>query len=413
MPEEPGVYQFLNEKGVVIYVGKAKNLKKRVTSYFTHKDLGYKTSLLISQIKKIRFIVVNSELESLLLEANLIKEFLPKFNIKLMDGKAYPLIRITIKDKYPKVLTARKEDDKRSLYFGPYPNAGSMKLVLKTVRRIFPFETALNHPKKPCLYYHLSLCPCCEYYGDGKYKKEIRRIINFLKGKTKDVIKDLEKERNTLSKSENFEQANLIQKKIDAIKYVTSPIYKPFEYELNPNLKTDIRQKETTLLLEVLNRHGIDVKKLERIECFDISNISGSLVTGSMVVFENGDPNKNEYKRFKIKNETMGKPNDFAAIAEIISRRLKHTDWTLPDLIIVDGGKGQVSFANKAMNELGINIPIIGLAKREETIITSNLKEINLPRNNQALYLIMRVRDEAHRFAINYHKKLRSKNIFS
>lgn len=347
------------------------------------------------------------------MEANLIKKYSPKFNIKLTDGKAYPLIRITIKDKYPKVLTARKVDDKRSIYFGSYPNVGAMRLVLKTIRRIFPFESTLNHSKKTCLYYHLGLCPCCEYHGDGDYKKTIQRIIKFLEGQTKSVIKDLETERNSLSKIEHYEEANLIQKKIDAIKYVTSPVYKPFEYELNPNLKIDIRQKETALLLEILQNHGINIKKINKIECFDISNISGSFVTGSMVVFENGDAKKSEYKRFKIRSEVKGKPNDVAAISEIINRRLKHSDWKFPDLIIVDGGKGQVSSARNEIQKSKLNIPVIGLAKKEETIVTSDLKEINLSRNNQALYLIMRIRDEAHRFAIYYHRKLRSKNIFN
>lgn len=412
MPEESGVYQFLDNRNNIIYVGKAKNLKSRVSSYFTHKDLGPKTALLVSEIRKIKIISVNSELESLLLEANLIKKLKPKFNIKLTDGKSFPLIRITVKDSFPKVLQARREEDKRSIYFGPYPNTGAMRLVLKTIRRIFPYESALNHPKKTCLYYHLGLCPCCEVFGVGDYKKNIRRIVKFLKGQTKEVIKELEKERNQLSKEENYEKAKDAQKKIDAINYVTSPIYKPFEYELNPNLRSDTRIAELSSLKKVLIEKGVEIDGLNKIECFDISNTSGNLVTASLVVFIGGEPDKKWYRRFKIKNETPGKPNDFSAMKEVIERRLRNTEWPYPDLFVVDGGKGQVSVAQEVLNKNNVKIPLIGIAKREETIITRDFKEIKLTKDVAALRLIMRIRDEAHRFAITYHKKLRRKALF-
>ncbi|OGH06091.1 MAG: hypothetical protein A2W22_04215 [Candidatus Levybacteria bacterium RBG_16_35_11] len=412
MPEDPGVYLFQDRESKVIYVGKARNLKKRVRSYFIQKNLGIKTSLLVSQIKKIKTVIVNSEIESLLLEANFIKKYQPKFNIKLTDGKSYPLIRITIKEKFPKILTARRMENNKSIYFGPYPNAGAMKMVLKTIRRIFPYESVKNHPKKTCLYYHIGLCPCCEALGDGEYRKNIRRIIKFLNGQTKNVILDLEKERNLESKEENYEKASLIQKRIEAIKYVTSPVYKPQEYEFNVNLISDIRERERVLLQKTLNDYGIPIEKLERIECFDVSNIHGNLVTGSMVVFENGEPQKSGYRRFRVRSEVKGKPNDVLAMEEIIKRRLKYKEWQKPDLIIVDGGKGQVSAAMKVLKEENIDISVIGLAKREETIITPSLRELKLPRNNPGLYLIMRIRDEAHRFAITYHRKLRSKALF-
>lgn len=412
LPEDPGVYLFLNNESQVIYVGKAKNLKKRVSSYFIQKDLGTKTTLLVSQIKKIKYIQVNSEIESLLLEANYIKKYNPKFNIKLTDGKSYPLIKITIKDKYPKVLMARRIEEKKSIYFGPFPDIGAMKMVLKLIRRIFPYESVRNHPKRICLYHHINLCPCCEILGDGEYKKNIRRIIKFLKGQTKNVISDLEKERNLESKKENYEEAKIIQQKINAIKLITSPVYKPWEYELNPNLKSDIRTSELEALRKALDDNGVKTEKLTRIECFDISNIHGNQVAGSMVVFINGDSEKSEYKKFKVRSEIKGKPNDVQAMEEILKRRLKHNDWQNPDLIIVDGGKGQVSSATKALNESKIEIPAIGLAKREETIITSDFKEINLPRNNPGFYLILRIRDEAHRFAVTYHRKLRSREMF-
>lgn len=353
-----------------------------------------------------------SEVESLLLEASLIKKYKPKYNLKLTDDKAYPLIRVTIKDKYPKVLTARKVENDNDLYFGPFPNSGSVKLVLKITRRIFPYVSVSNHPKKICFYNHIGLCPCPEVLNDRHYKTNIKHLVKFLNGKTKSVIKDLEKERNTKSKSEKYEEASKIQKQIDAIKYVTSPVIKPFEYELNPNLKIDLRNEEINTLITILSNYNINLKKLERIECFDISNFSGKNSVGSMVVFENGESKKAQYRRFKIIN-TNGRQNDFQAMNEIIKRRFKHTEWTKPNLIIVDGGKPQVSSAISALSKYNIYIPIIGLAKKDEEIITENFTTIKLSKSSKALHLIMRIRDEAHRFAITYHKKLRSKESFS
>ena len=398
----------------MLYVGKAINLKSRVRSYFTNqKNLGEKTRNLVTQIAKIKTIRVESEIESLLLEANLIKKYQPKYNIKLTDGKAYPLIRITIKDKYPKVLVARKTNDPKSLYFGPFPNATAMRLVLKTVRRIFPFQSVINHPDKPCFYYHLGLCPCPGVFNDKQYKLTIRHIIKFLNGQTKSVIRDLEKERNVLSKNQQFEKAAEIQIKIDAITLVTSKFYAPFEYEKNPNLREDIRNNELELLKNELISKGTLVKKLRRIECYDISNTSGKNATGSMVVFINGEKDSSLYRKFKIRDTYNDLPNDFAMMEEVIRRRLQHKEWGEPDLIIVDGGKGQISSALKALGLENLKIPVVGLAKQEEIIITSDFKEIRLPKESSHLLLVMRIRDEAHRFAITYHKKLRAKSIYN
>jgi len=414
LSQDPGVYLFLNKKGEVLYVGKAINLKKRVRSYFINKKkLGEKTNILVSQIDKIKTIRVESEIESLLLEANLIKKHRPKYNIKLTDGKAYPLIRITIKDEYPKVLVARKQDDPRSIYFGPFPNTGAMRLVLKTIRRIFPFQSVLNHPNKPCFYYHLGLCPCPNVLKDKRYKQTIKHIIKFLNGQTKSVIRDLEKERNDFIKTQQFENALLMQNKINAIKLVTSKFYTPSEYERNPNLREDIRNEELGLLIKNLNKEKVGVTKLNRIECFDISNTSGKNATGSMVVFINGEKESSLYRKFKIRGTYDDLPNDFAMMEEVIARRLKHAEWTFPDLIIVDGGRGQISSALKALAQENIQIPIVGLAKQEEIIITTNFKEIILPKDSKQLHLVMRIRDEAHRFAITYHKKLRTKSIYN
>jgi len=283
--------------------------------------------------------------------------------------------------------------------------------VLKITRRIFPYDSFKNHPKKICFYNHINLCPCPEILNDTNYKTNIKHLVKFLNRKTKTVIRNLERERTIKSKNEKFEDALKIQKQINAIKYITSPIVKPFEYELNPNFKSDLKEKELQNLKMVLLLNNTNVKKLDRIECFDISNTSGNDSVGSMVVFINGEKQTSLYKRFKIINVDKS-PNDFLAMQEIIERRLKHSEWGTPDLIIVDGGKPQVSAGLKAILKYKLNIPIIGLSKREETIITSNFGKIKLSKSSNALHLLMRVRDEAHRFAITYHKLLRSKSTF-
>lgn len=413
MPTYSGVYLFLDKKGSVIYVGKAINLKKRVSSYFSAKDLGEKTRILVSVIHKIKIIGVSSEIEAFLLEEKLIKKYLPKYNIKLLDGKSYPSIKITTKDKYPKVLFVRKRLEDSALYFGPYTSTTSLRMVLKLIRRIFPYQSVENHSNRLCLYYHLGLCTCPNVTHDKAYKKTIKHIIDFLNGGTKKLIRDLEHERSIFSKSENYEQAQDIQKKIDSIKLITSSVYKPFEYELNPNLREDVVNKELNELIEILKINNVFVENLARIECYDISNTSGINATASMVVLTNGEKDTNSYRRFKIKRYYKNKPNDFAMIEEVLERRLKHKEWQIPSLLVVDGGKGQVSSVTKVLETLGLKIPLIGLAKREETIITSDLKEISLPKNSRALHMVMRIRDEAHRFAITYHKKLRSRFIFS
>ena len=211
--------------------------------------------------------------------------------------------------------------------------------------------------------------------------------------------------------NEDFEKASLLQNKIAAIALVTDPFYKTrLDLDINPNLISDLREKEIQDLTNILNKNCIYVKSLKRIECFDISNTSGTNSTGSMVTFINGEKNSSWYRKFKIK--TLNGPNDFGMIEEVLKRRLNHKEWSYPDLIIVDGGKGQVSTGVKVLQNIDLKIPIIGLAKKEETIVTSDLKEINLPQDSSALKLIMRIRDEAHRFAITYHHKLRSKSLF-
>lgn len=416
----------------------------------------------MSQVDKINITIVESELEALLLEAFYIKKYDPKYNIRLTDNKSYVKIRITIKDDYPRVLLARRDEYPDSVYYGPFPSSTAVKLVLKTIRRVFPFVSVRNHPKRVCLYNHLGLCPCPPVNDSPElktsYRKNIRGIIRILEGQSKKIMTELEKERDGFSKKEEFEKALMAQKKISALSMITSPYHRPFEYDVNPNLRVDIRQQEMDGLMEVLNQNGFALTNLDRIECYDISNIQGTNAVGSMVVFEHGEKESSQYRKFRIKREwdTRVKkelPNDFAMMREVLKRRLRHDDWNTPSLIIVDGGKGQVSSAMVAMAECGMSIPLVGLAKREETIVVpklgngeegavnsdndihsyqellekrfmnaprekgktlvvseDNFTEISLPKNSGSLHLVQRLRDEAHRFAITYHRKLRSKS---
>lgn len=393
-------------------MGKAINLRKRISSYFQDKNLGEKTKQLASSISSIKTISVTSEVEAFLLEERLIKKYHPKFNISLKDAKTYPFVEVNVKDKYPSVVLTRKKENVSSVYFGPYTSVNSLRAVLKMLRHIFPYVSVKNHPNYLCLYYHLKLCPCPNITKNPDYKMNIKHIVDFLSGKTKKVLSDLEKEREFYSKNELYEMAKETQKQIENIKLITSSFYKPFEFEFNPNLKSDVVNNQLLELKTVLNLNNVLVKDLNRIECFDISNMSGKNSTGSMVVFKNGEKDGSSYRRFKVRKFYNNKPNDFAMMQEVLKRRLKHNEWGIPSLIVIDGGKGQVSAALKVLSAINTQIPIIGLAKREEIIISRELNEIKLPKNSNALKLIMRIRDEAHRFAIAYHRKLREKIIF-
>lgn len=445
LPEKAGVYVYKDKRSHILYVGKANDLKSRVSSYFVKSaKLGPRTKIMVSQIDTITITIVESELEALLLEAFYIKKYKPKYNVSMTDNKSYVRIRITVKDEYPKVLLARREEYSDSVYFGPFPSSSSVKLVLKTIRKVFPFQSVYNHPKRICLFHHLGLCPCPPVFSatpnfKTNYKKNIKGIIWILEGESRKIMRELEKERDNYSKKEQYEKSLELQKKIRAMSLITTPYHKPFEYTLNPNLRTDIRQLELDGLQDVLLANGLHIKNLNRIECYDISNIQGTNATGSMVVLTHGEIDKSQYRKFKIKRKwdtraTKDLPNDFAMMNEVLKRRLTHEDWHFPDLIIVDGGKGQVTSGLSALSTSGITIPLIGLAKREETIIipldangnsksnttghtistnNSNFAEVVLSKNSPSLHLIQRIRDEAHRFAITYHRKLRSKNVTS
>lgn len=339
------------------------------------------------------------------------------------------------------MLFARKIDDPKALYFGPFPSSGSVKSVLRTLRKAFPYQSVVHHPKHRCLYNHLGLCPCPVVYDSqalrDEYKKNIKNIIRVLEGKSQVVLKDLKQEMEISSKAEKFEDALKIKQQIDALSVITQPSHSPFEYDTNPNLRTDIRTSELDALIESLAMSGLKLSSLVRIECYDISNIQGTNATGSMVVLTNGEVDKSQYRKFKIKKD--GSPNDFAMLKEMLERRLKHDEWSNPDLMVIDGGKGQLSCVLEAMYNAKKYFPVVGLAKREETLIIpvhqlsysntdkvvvsvndenyrklygeneENFVELSLPKDSGSLHLVKRIRNEAHRFAITYHRGLRSK----
>lgn len=414
IPHKPGIYIYKNSVGKVIYVGKAVDLFSRVSSYFNNTWKDVKTAKLVENIASAETVIVESEIEALILEANLIKKFMPVFNIRLTDDKDYLYIVVT-DEEFPKILTARKKDLlKVKKWFGPYPSATTVKTTLKKLRRVFPWcsskyyaSSIKYHGKvkaKPCFYYHIGLCsgPCAGAISRDDYLKIINRFSKFLEGKKAELVDELNKEMETDSKNLKFEEASQVKKIIEGINYVTAPT-KITNYLLNPNFLEDLNKNSLRELQSVLNLKELPV----RIEGYDISNFQGKEATGSMVVLTDGEIDKSQYRKFKIK--ITGKPNDFAMHAEMMGRRLNHPEWGIPNLILIDGGRGQVTAVLEIMQKAGVNIPVFGLAKREEWLYPPEGEIIKLPKKSLALRLLQKLRDEAHRFAVSYHKKLRAK----
>lgn len=424
-PKTPGIYIFWNSKRP-IYVGKANILRNRLRSY-TSINLYPKTQKMIGQTKYFSVIRVASELEALLLEAKLVQKYKPEYNIQLKDDKHPLYIKIT-KEKYPRVLTARRLDEKRIrdlAFFGPFPSSASVKKVLRLIRKTFPYS---QHKigKRGCLYSQIGLCNPCpneiEKLPEGKqkeflyrkYRQNIRQVVNVLNGKIKSVRNNLVKEMKRLSKDERFEEAKTIREQISSLDYITKPTIPVNEYLKDPNLIDDIRKKELRQLKEILAKFTT-IKNLKRIECYDVSHLAGSSPTASMVTFINGEPEKTYYRHFKIRQEKG--QDDLASLKEVIKRRLKHSkDWGLPDLFVVDGGKTQTKIF---LNELKhLNIPVVGLAKRFETLIIpyssknkDKFYELTI-KDGHALNLLQRLRDEAHRFARRLHHQRLRKELF-
>jgi excinuclease ABC subunit C len=400
IPLLPGVYLMKDASGTIIYIGKAKVLKKRVQSYFS-RLLDSKTQKLVSKIADIEYRLTPTETQAQLLEAALIKEKQPQYNIDLKDDKTFPWIRIT-SDDFPIVSVVRikhKRKDDTARYFGPYTNAGLMRQALTLIRRIFGFRSCRTLPQQPCLYYRLKLCqaPCANKVSKEAYTKVIDHIRLMLEGKTDDLIKKLSAEMLLKSKEQKFEEAAALRDQIDALSSLGQPG------------GGSSRQYELKSLQQLLKLPKIP----ERIEAFDISNISGKEATGSMVSFYKGSPDKNNYRRFRIKQVT--RIDDYAMIREVVRRRysrLAAEQLPFPDLVLIDGGKQHLLAALDELDALHISLPVISIAKDKENIyVKERLSPIAYSKENLALNLIRKIRDEAHRFALKYHHLLHKKKI--
>ncbi len=426
LPHQPGVYLFKNKANTTIYVGKARDLKKRVASYFNQAiTTGARTKKMVSEIVSVDHVVTETEMEALLLEADLIKRLKPKYNHRLKDDKYYQYLKITTNEDYPRIMTTRSQRQDGAKYFGPFPEGTVVYQIIHDLRVMFGFCNEHKKTGKPCFYYHLQLCPgpCAGMISQAEYRKHINRIIQFLAGKKARVLACLNKEMEQAAKHKDFEQAAVIRDKIKRIEYITQKFHSSEEYLANPNLSSDLREQELTELINVLQSHGLSITRKNkftgsfRIEAYDLSNTSGTNATGAMVVFIDGEAKKDAYRRFKITFTSGQSDTDF--LGEVLTRRFqaktaKSTDSSftqLPKLILVDGGIPQVNTSIKVLQLKGLNIPLVGLAKRWEVIVLPTGNQIKLPRDSLALQLLQRMRDEAHRFAKSYHVSLRNKTL--
>ena len=525
LPTSPGCYIHKDKNGTIIYVGKAKNLRNRVRSYFRGSH-DTKTEALVSEIVDFEFIVTESNIEALLLEINLIKENKPKYNIMLKDDKSYPFIKIT-NERYPRLIITRQVKKDGGLYFGPYPDVGAANEIKRLLDRIFPFRKCTNPPSKVCFYYHLGQCMAhtvC-HKDEAYFKGMAQEVSDFLKGQDDKIIDELKVKMTTAAQNMEFERAaeyrdliqaigtlrtkqrvmakdlqnrdvfgyyvdkgwmcvqvffvrqgKLIERDVNLFPYYNDPDEDFLTYvgqfyqeksHLIPNeilipqdideeavkalvdtkvLKPQRGEKKQLVNLAIKNarvsleqKFNLLEKSMEktqgaienlgkllqiptpvRIESFDNSNIMGTSPVSAMVVFVNGKPSKKDYRKYKIK--TVVGPDDYASMREVIRRRYSRVmrdGLTPPDLIVIDGGQGQVNIAKQVIqDELGLDIPIAGLQKNDkhqthELLFGDPLQVIELSRTSQEFFLLQRIQDEVHRFAITFHRQLRSKNSFS
>ena len=525
LPTSPGCYIHKDKNGTIIYVGKAKNLRNRVRSYFRGSH-DTKTEALVSEIVDFEFIVTESNIEALLLEINLIKENKPKYNIMLKDDKSYPFIKIT-NETYPRLIITRQVKKDGGLYFGPYPDVGAANEIKRLLDRLFPFRKCTNPPEKVCFYYHLGQCKAhtiCQV--DSQYFKELaQEVAAFLKGQDDQIIEDLRGKMAGAAQAMEFEKAaeyrdliqsigtlrtkqrvmakdlqnrdvfgyyvdkgwmcvqvffvrqgKLIERDVNLFPYYNDPdedfltyigqfyqekshlkpneilipadideeavralvdtkVLKPQRGEKKQlvnlaikNARVSLQQKFDLLEKSIEKTQGaienlgqlLNIPTPVRIESFDNSNIMGTSPVSAMVVFVNGKPSKKDYRKYKIK--TVVGPDDYASMREVIKRRYSRVirdGLTPPDLIVIDGGQGQVNIAKEVIQEqLGLDIPIAGLQKNDkhqthELLFGDPLQVVELSRNSQEFFLLQRIQDEVHRFAITFHRQLRSKNSFS
>ena len=525
LPTSPGCYIHKDKNGTIIYVGKAKNLRNRVRSYFRGSH-DTKTEALVSEIVDFEFIVTESNIEALLLEINLIKENKPKYNIMLKDDKSYPFIKIT-NERYPRLIITRQVKKDGGLYFGPYPDVGAANEIKRLLDRIFSFRKCTNPPSKVCFYYHIGQCMAhtvCRK-DEAYFKAMSQEVSDFLKGQDDKIIDDLKEKMTVAAQSMEFERAaeyrdliqavgtlrtkqrvmakdlqnrdvfgyyvdkgwmcvqvffvrqgKLIERDVNLFPYYNDPdedfltyvgqfyqdkshlvpneilipqdideeaikalvntkVLKPQRGEKKQlvnlaikNARVSLEQKFNLLEKSVEKTQGaienlgrlLQIPTPVRIESFDNSNIMGASPVSAMVVFVNGKPSKKDYRKYKIK--TVVGPDDYASMREVIRRRygrVQRDGLTPPDLIVIDGGQGQVNIAKQVIQEeLGLDIPIAGLQKNDkhqthELLFGDPLEVVELSRNSQEFFLLQRIQDEVHRFAIKFHRQLRSKNSFS
>lgn len=426
LPHHPGIYFFYDTNGVILYVGKAKDLKKRVTQYFSRDDaIGAKTKLLVSQIARIETQETVSEFDALMLEAARIYELQPKYNILAKDDKSPVYLTIT-KEELPRLLVTRKPkstiyDLSSTIYFGPFQSSRMLRSILRSIRRIVPYCTSKTRRGKPCFYTHIGLCDPCPCViagmpaGESReklvraYRANVTKIRLLFAGRSRDVFVALEKEMRERADAQEFEKAHQTKIALENLTRLLTRHYDPHIYIQTDITATELYEQELESLRTILAPYYPTITKLHRIECIDISNLLGSQATGSLVVLTGGKPDTSEYRRFRMRGRG---PNDVAMIAEVIKRRMGHADWPMPDLLIVDGGKPQVQSAKTTFAALDVAIPLIGLAKRYEQFIIptdAGWKTLTIPRANPALHVAQRIRDEAHRFALTYHRLLRKK----
>ena len=521
LPMEPGCYLMKDSQGTIIYVGKAKKLKNRVSSYFMGVH-NYKTTKLVSEIVDFDYIVTHSEKEALLLEINLIKDYSPKYNIMFMDNSYYPYIQMT-KERHPRLKIVRDVKDKKNKYFGPFPDATAAREIFKLLNRLYPLRKCNHIPNKPCLYYSLNQClgPCINEVSEETYNEMTTQITKFIKGDVKEMVNDLQVKMEKASEALQFEQAKEYRDLIRYINHVTSkqhvqfndqvdrdiigyhvdkgylsvqiffmrngkllardinlvPIYGDIDEELSSFIvhfyakntvpkeilmpkSEDLKLLEDVLECKVLqptrgnkadlvkmacdnakemlekkfmlmenaeskNVTAIDelgqllkIKRPTVIELFDNSNIQGSYSVAGMVCFVDGKPSKNDYRKFKIK--TVEGADDYASMKEVVYRRYFRVlmeGLRKPDLIIVDGGKGQIKAAKEVIDSLNLDIYVSGLSKDDKhstaLLLDQNGEAVDIDRKSQLFYLLTRMQDEVHRYAISFHKNVRSKSLFA
>ena len=415
LPERPGVYLMKDKAGVIIYVGKAVILKNRVRQYFQNNHQhAPKVRAMVERIDDFEIIITGSEVEALILECNLIKKYRPKYNISLKDDKMYPYLKVTVQEKYPRVFITRKVLEDGARYFGPYTDATALHRCLRLLKKMFHFRIC-RHLKEgqSCLEYHIKGClaPCIGQVDAEEYRDMIGKVCLFLEGKTRQVEIDLKQQMEEAAAALKFEQAARLRDQLQAVQKLAKMQQGIIRREREEGVNRLQRvYDQTTGAVEELGRY-LGLKKAPyRMECFDISHMQGSETVASMVVFEGGVAKKSDYRRFKIRS-AEGKPDDFKSMREVTTRRYGAPDAEMPDLIVIDGGKGQLSSALEIIRGAGhLLVPVVGLAKREEEVFREGESEpVILPRDSQALFLIQRIRDEAHRFAITYHRRLRGK----